>query len=121
MTASPARIVLLLALTGYPLERASAVAIITGPGAFVRSAAGEAVSNHAVDYSFSRMDSSRFGVTVPVPVTASPLNFGHPVAASSRNFVNPNSQAIWRGAQTLINLGALAPPSSRRYVPPIAL
>jgi hypothetical protein len=121
MRASPARIVTLLALIAYAVGQASAIAMSTSLGAFVRSSAAEAAGNHPVDYSFSRVGPSRFVVTVPVSVTASPLNFGHSVAAGSPNFVNLNSQTIWSGAQTLMNLGAAGPLSGRRYVPPIPL
>jgi hypothetical protein len=119
MRTPPASLVLLLAFTAYPLEQSSAIAMSTSLGSFVRSSAAEAAGNHTVDYSFSRVGPSRFVVTVPVPVTTSPLNFGHPVAGSSRNFANPNSQSIWSRAQTLINLGAVGPLSSRRYAPPM--
>ena len=92
-----------LAFALYPLERASAIAISSPSiGTFVESYAHSAGNpNRDLDH--------RSGWGLPVAATTSPLNLGPTVAAVLRNFVNSPTQAIWSGAQTFINLGAVSP------------
>ena len=98
----------ILAFALSPLERASAIAMGLS-FSWVDSSALSA-GNFIGDMDHR---SAGEGSTLPVAVTISPLNLGLTVAASSWSFVNTPTQAIWSGAQTLNNFGAVSPFSSR--------